>query len=125
MTSTLIVNARLVNEGREFDGDLRFADGRIEAIGDGLAAKPGEHVVDARQVVRGDLGGRGDPERDQHHRLAEPVEAARGLDPAEMDRESGGQQRHEGAEPRGRRERDAHRDREQDAQRSIHSRINR
>ena len=30
MTSTLIVNARLVNEGREFDGHLRFADGRIE-----------------------------------------------------------------------------------------------
>ena len=26
---TLIVNARLVNEGREFDGDLRIAGGRI------------------------------------------------------------------------------------------------
>ena len=24
MSSTLIINARLVNEGREFDGDLRF-----------------------------------------------------------------------------------------------------
>ena len=31
MSSTLIVNARLVNEGREFDGDLRIADGRIAA----------------------------------------------------------------------------------------------
>jgi dihydroorotase len=47
MTSTLIVNARLVNEGREFDGDLRFADGRIEQIGNGLAARAGETVIDA------------------------------------------------------------------------------
>ncbi len=47
MTSTLIVNARLINEGREFDGDLRFADGRIEAIGSGLSARPGETVIDA------------------------------------------------------------------------------
>ena len=47
MTSTLIVNARLVNEGREFDGDLRFAGGRIEQIGDGLSARDGETVIDA------------------------------------------------------------------------------
>jgi len=47
MTSTLIVNARLVNEGREFDGDLRFADGRIEGIGSGLSARGGETVIDA------------------------------------------------------------------------------
>ncbi len=47
MTDTLIVNARLVNEGREFDGDLRIRDGRIEAIGSGLAARDGETVVDA------------------------------------------------------------------------------
>ena len=47
MTSTLIVNARLVNEGREFDGDLRFADGRIEEIGSGLSARDGETVIDA------------------------------------------------------------------------------
>jgi len=45
--ATLIVNARMVNEGREFDGDLRIADGRIEAIGSGLSARPGETVVDA------------------------------------------------------------------------------
>lgn len=44
---TLIVNARLVNEGREFDGDLRFAGGRIEQIGNGLSARAGEHVIDA------------------------------------------------------------------------------
>ena len=47
MTSTLIVNARLVNEGREFDGDLRFADGRIVEIGSGLAARDGETLIDA------------------------------------------------------------------------------
>ena len=44
---TLIVNARLVNEGREFDADLRIADGRIERIDAGLEARPGETVVDA------------------------------------------------------------------------------
>ena len=47
MTDTLIVNARLVNEGREFDGDLRIRDGRIDAIGSGLRAREGEAVVDA------------------------------------------------------------------------------
>jgi dihydroorotase len=47
MSDTLIVNARLVNEGREFDGDLRIARGRIAAIGSGLAAREGEQVVDA------------------------------------------------------------------------------
>ncbi len=45
--ATLIVNARLVNEGREFDGDLRIADGRIAEIGQGLASRHGETVVDA------------------------------------------------------------------------------
>ena len=47
MTSTLIVNARLVNEGREFDGDLRFADGLITEIGSSLSARDGEQVIDA------------------------------------------------------------------------------
>ena len=47
MPATLIVNARLVNEGREFDGDLRIVDGRIDAIGTGLNARTGEDVVDA------------------------------------------------------------------------------
>jgi dihydroorotase len=45
--STLIVNARLVNEGREFDGDLRVEAGRIAQIGSGLSARDGETVVDA------------------------------------------------------------------------------
>jgi len=44
---TLIVNARLVNEGREFEGDLRIADGRIAEIGARLASRDGEAVVDA------------------------------------------------------------------------------
>src|SRR6476620_11608756 len=47
MSDTLIVNARLVNEGREVDGDLRISRGRIAEIGPGLAARDGETVVDA------------------------------------------------------------------------------
>ncbi len=47
MSETLIVNARLVNEGREFEGDLRVSRGRIAEIGSGLSAREGEHVVDA------------------------------------------------------------------------------
>ena len=47
MPDTLIVNARLVNEGREFDGDLRIVDDRIAQIGSGLSARDGETVVDA------------------------------------------------------------------------------
>src|SRR3546814_4491656 len=47
MSDTLIVNARLVNEGREFDADLRISRGRIDAIGSGLSAHEGETVVDA------------------------------------------------------------------------------
>ncbi|MEN1940879.1 dihydroorotase [Luteimonas sp. MJ246] len=46
MTDTLILNARLVNEGRELDADLRIRDGRIDAIGS-LAPRAGETVVDA------------------------------------------------------------------------------
>ncbi|TAK38419.1 MAG: dihydroorotase [Lysobacteraceae bacterium] len=47
MSQTLIVNARLVNEGHETEGDLRIRDGRIDAIGRGLAAQPGDLVLDA------------------------------------------------------------------------------
>ncbi|PPU94512.1 dihydroorotase [Xanthomonas albilineans] len=46
--STLIVNARLVNEGHETQGDLRIADGRIAAIASQLGAREGETVVDAK-----------------------------------------------------------------------------
>ncbi|HZH43578.1 MAG TPA: dihydroorotase [Lysobacter sp.] len=47
MHPTLIVNARLVNEGREFDGDIRIDGGRIAQIGSGLSARAGETVIDA------------------------------------------------------------------------------
>ncbi|KLJ02086.1 dihydroorotase [Luteimonas sp. FCS-9] len=48
MTQTLIRNARLVNEGRIVEGDLRIdADGRIAAIAGELSARQGEHVVEA------------------------------------------------------------------------------
>ena len=47
MPDTLIVNARLVNEGREFDGDLRIAGARIAEIGQGLSARGNETVIDA------------------------------------------------------------------------------
>lgn len=47
MSSTLIVNARLVNEGTIRQGDLRIENGRIAQIGTGLEARPGETVVDA------------------------------------------------------------------------------
>src|SRR5690606_7377931 len=48
MPSTLITNARLVNEGRQTEGDLRIENGRIAAIGSGLQARAGEEIVDAR-----------------------------------------------------------------------------
>ena len=47
MSETLIVNARIVNEGREFDGDLRISRGRIAEIGSNLSARDGEYVIDA------------------------------------------------------------------------------
>lgn len=47
MPSTLIVNARMASEGREFEGDLRIENGRIARIGSGLSAGADEKVVDA------------------------------------------------------------------------------
>jgi len=47
MSTTLIVNARMVNDGRVFEADLRIKDDRIAAIGSGLSARAGERVVDA------------------------------------------------------------------------------
>ena len=47
MSETLIVNARIVNEGSEFDGDLRISRGRIAEIGSNLSARDGEYVIDA------------------------------------------------------------------------------
>lgn len=47
MVNHLIVNARLVNEGRVFDADLRIRSGRIAEIGASLGARPDEAVFDA------------------------------------------------------------------------------
>ena len=47
MNRLLIRNARMVSDGREFDGDLRIRGDRIEQIGSGLAARDGEDVRDA------------------------------------------------------------------------------
>ena len=47
MISTLNLNTRPVKKGREFNGDLRFNNGRIDQIGNGLAARDGETEVDA------------------------------------------------------------------------------
>ena len=47
MPDTLIVNARLVNEGREFAGDLRISRGRIAQIGAELPAHVDDRVIDA------------------------------------------------------------------------------
>lgn len=51
MLNHLIVNARLVNEGRVFESDLRIRSGLIDEIGRGLGARPDEHVFDARGAV--------------------------------------------------------------------------
>lgn len=47
MTDLLIQNARLVNEGREFDADLRIRADRIHSIGPALLARAGEKVLNA------------------------------------------------------------------------------
>ena len=44
---TLIVNARLVNEGQVAEGDLRIDNGRIVSVARELSATAGETVVDA------------------------------------------------------------------------------
>ncbi|MHB8678808.1 MAG: dihydroorotase [Rudaea sp.] len=48
MTDWLIVNAKIVNEGRRLASDVRVRDGRIEAIAPNLPAQPNERVFDAR-----------------------------------------------------------------------------
>jgi len=51
MHNHLIVNARLVNEGRVFEGDLRIRSGRIDQIGSNLGARADEVVFDAAGCV--------------------------------------------------------------------------
>ena len=47
MSNWLITNATLVNEDRRWQADLRIRGDRIEQIGAGLQARPGEKVFDA------------------------------------------------------------------------------
>ena len=46
MTTTLIKNARIVNEGRTIEGDLAISSGRIEAAG-GTLSREGAREIDA------------------------------------------------------------------------------
>lgn len=46
--STLIKNARIVNEGKIFEGDLRIKGQRIERIDTEIAAQPEDKVIDAQ-----------------------------------------------------------------------------
>lgn len=46
MTSTLLTNCRIVNEGSVRAGDVRIKDGRIDAIAGNLSAREGESVCD-------------------------------------------------------------------------------
>jgi dihydroorotase len=43
----IIKNARIVNEGRIVEGDLRIRDGRIDQVGANLSADPRMRVIDA------------------------------------------------------------------------------
>lgn len=47
MSSTLIINATVVNEGELIEADVRIEDGRIERIGVALTARGDESIVDA------------------------------------------------------------------------------
>ncbi len=47
MSSLLIVNARIINEGQRIEGDLLVKDGRIDAIGADLQGRPAERTIDA------------------------------------------------------------------------------
>jgi len=47
MPTTLIVNAKLVNEGQIIEADVRIAHGRIKQLASQLSARAGETVMDA------------------------------------------------------------------------------
>lgn len=47
MSSTLIINATVVNEGELIEADVRLCDGRIERIGAALTARGDESILDA------------------------------------------------------------------------------
>nr|WP_010130925.1 dihydroorotase [Microbulbifer agarilyticus] len=47
MKSTLIKNARIVNEGKTFEADLRIVNDRIAKLESEITAQPGDQIVDA------------------------------------------------------------------------------
>jgi dihydroorotase len=47
MSSLLIVNALIINEGQRIDGDLWVRDGRIGAVGGDLQGRAADRVIDA------------------------------------------------------------------------------
>jgi dihydroorotase len=48
VTTVLITNARIVNEGKTVDGDVLIRNGRIERVGGSIAAPAGSVIHDAR-----------------------------------------------------------------------------
>ena len=48
MSDTVILNAHIVNEKRQFEGDIRIREGRIHTIASQLSPLPGETVIDAQ-----------------------------------------------------------------------------
>ena len=46
--TTLITNARIVNEGRIEEGDLLIRDGRIARLAPAIDAEAGTRVIDAQ-----------------------------------------------------------------------------
>ncbi|MDZ7650854.1 MAG: dihydroorotase [Cytophagales bacterium] len=48
MNSTLITNAKIVNEGKVFEGDVLISESRIEKIGSSINASSADRIVDAK-----------------------------------------------------------------------------
>ncbi len=48
MKSTVILNAKIVNEGKVYEGDIRIKGQYIEKIASALQSLPADHIVDAR-----------------------------------------------------------------------------
>src|SRR5882672_8852864 len=51
MNTTLIVNAKIVNEGKVFEGDVLIKGQHIEKIGGQLTASASNHVIDAKGKI--------------------------------------------------------------------------
>ncbi len=51
MKDTLILNARMINDGRITEEDVWIRNGRIEQIGSNLSAKPADLIIDAADKV--------------------------------------------------------------------------